>query len=318
MSAAVSAVIVTCQSVRGIASCLDSLRAEGASLSGITVVDNASADGTKELIREKYPDVRLLENGDNLGFAAAANLGIAATKGDFVLILSPDVSFGPGFVAALAAALQKDPQAGAAAPKLVRPEGRLIDSAGLVMKKTRKALDRGRDETDGGAYDAACRVFGPCGAASLMRRSMLEDVRIGSDGEYFDESFFAYKEDADLAWRANLLGWKTVYVPQAVAVHSRGWKVTSRMDIPPGIRRHSHKNRYLTIIKNDDASNLLMHLPWWLMYELKLFVYSLFFEPFLFLAFRDIIRLLPRVLEKRKVTMARRKITAKEARRLFS
>ena len=159
MSTMVSAVVVTWQSADVIESCLDSLIAEGPAVSEITVVDNASADGTSGLIKEGYPAVRLIENSSNRGFAAAANQGITASGGGFVLLVNPDISFKPGFVDALVTALQKSPGSGAAAPKLIRPGGGLIDSAGLVMKKNRKAIDRGRDEADGGGYDAACRVF---------------------------------------------------------------------------------------------------------------------------------------------------------------
>jgi GT2 family glycosyltransferase len=144
---------------------------------------------------------------------------------------------------------------------------------------------------------------------------MLEDVKEGE--EYFDESFFAYKEDVDLAWRADLLGWKALYAPAAVAEHGRGWKTGSRGSVPRYIRRHSHKNRYLTMMKNDDPVNMLMHLPDILLYEAKLFIYSLIFEPFLFLAYGDIIRLWGPAMAKRRAVMARRRLSPREMRCLI-
>jgi GT2 family glycosyltransferase len=311
----ISAVTITWNSREVISGCLESLLAEGTDIAEIIVVDNASTDGTRELIREQYPTVRLIENEENLGFAGGANQGIRASSGEFVLLVNPDVSFEAGFVASLVDAISKDGRAGAAAPKLIRPGGGVIDSAGLLMRKDRKAVDRGRDEQDTGQYDTPCRVFGACGAAALLRRSMLEDVAVG--GEYFDETFFAYKEDVDLAWRANLLGWKAVYVPGASAVHGRGWKQSSRDKIPRYIRRHSHKNRYLAILKNDDLVNLVAHLPHVLFYELKLFVYSLLFEPFLLLAYWDAILLFGAALKKREAVMARRRLSPREMRGLF-
>lgn len=311
----VSAVTVTWNSAAEIPGLLESLAAEGDAVSEVVVVDNGSTDGTEELVRAKCPSAKLIRNGDNRGFAAAANQGLRAATGGYVLLLNPDVSFKPGFVKALRAVLESDSTAGAVAPKLVRPDGGLIDSAGLVMHKNRKALDRGREERDNGQYDTKCRVFGPCGAAALLRRAMLDDVTV--NGEVFDETFFSYKEDIDLAWRMNLMGWKTLYAPDAVAEHNRGWKETGRSSVPRFIRRHSHKNRYLTMIKDDDPGSVLMHLPWLLWYELKLMTYALLFEPFLFLAYADVARLLPDVLAKRRDIMARRRVTPAEMRKLF-
>jgi len=315
MAGRVWAVTISWNSADVLADCLDSLMAEGDAVAGVTVVDNASTDGSAGLVRERYPTVRLIENKDNLGFAAAANQGIRASEGDYVLLVNPDISFKPGFVNALVAAVERDKKNGAAAPKLMRPAGSTIDSAGLVMRKDRKSVDRGRDKPDTGAYDTPCRVFGACGAAAMYRREMLEDAKTGD--EYFDESFFAYKEDVDLAWRANLLGWKAVYEPMAVATHRRGWQESGRKAIPRFIRRHSHKNRYLTIIKNDDPVNFMLHLPSILYYESKLFVYSLVFEPFLFLAIVDAARLLPEAVGKRRRIMASRRTGRPEMRKLF-
>jgi len=310
----VSAVIVTWNSAADINACLGCCLSDN-TVSEITVVDNASTDRTLAVIEASYPSVQLIKNNANLGFAAAANRGIKESAGDFILLINPDIRFGAGFVAALLNALESDPRAGAAAPKLLRPGGKILDSTGLVMQKNRKAIDRGSGEDDIGRYNREIEIFGACGAAGLFRRAMLEDVKTGD--EYFDESFFSYKEDVDLAWRANLLGWRAVYVPSAAAVHERGWKTAGRKDIPRTVRRHSHKNRYLTIIKNDDPVNLVLHMPWVLAYEAKLFIYSMFIEPFLFLSFWDIIKLLPEAVKKRGAVMARRKTTPREIRRII-
>ncbi len=319
----IPAVIVVWNSAKEIGRCLDSLSSDAA-VSEIIVVDNASSDATREIVKG-YPKAKLLENPQNMGFAAAANMGIAEASGEFVFLVNPDVSFeGDTFLSSLAAALEADPKAGAAAPKLLRPDGVTVDSAGLLMQRNRKAIDRGRGLPDGAEFSRPCRVFGACGAAALYRRSMLEDIKIS--GEYFDASFFAYKEDVDLAWRANLMGWKTLYVPEAVAFHSRGWKSGSsrsrstggRRGIQRSIRRHSYKNWYLCILKNDDIINFLRDLPRIAFYDMKLDLYALFFEPFLFLAFRDIIKLLPQTLRKRREIMLRRKVSPQGIRRLFA
>lgn len=310
----VSAVTVTWNSRDAVGGCLESL-IDDYGVGEIILVDNASTDGTPGLVRSAFPSVKIIENSENLGFAQAANAGIAASSGEYALLINPDITFKPGFVTPLAAALDSNPDAGSAAPMLLRPDGRTIDSAGLVMKKNRKAYDRGRDIPLGEGDWPPCRVFGASGAAALLRRSMLEDVKIF--GEYFDESFHSYKEDVDLAWRANLFGWKSLFVPEAAAFHERGWKVSGRKSVPRSIRINSHRNRYLTIIKNEDPVNLLFHLPWVLPYEIGLILYSAIFEPFLFLAFRDIIRLVPETLRKRKDIMRRRKLAPSGVRCLF-
>ncbi|MHB8173363.1 MAG: glycosyltransferase family 2 protein [Nitrospirota bacterium] len=320
MAGKISAVVVAWNSAGEIGGVLGSLSSDAA-FPEIIVVDNASSDGTKEIVRG-YPGARLLENAENLGFAAAANQGIAEAAGEFVFLVNPDVSFeDKSFLTRLATALESDPAIGAAAPKLLRPDGRTIDSAGLVMQKNRKAIDRGRDLPDCADFSRTCRVFGACGAAALYRRSMLEDIKIP---EYLDSSFFAYKEDVDLAWRANLMGWKAVYVPEAQAFHSRGWKSgggrstgSHRRAIPREVRRHSHKNRYLCILKNDDPLNFIKDLPHIIFYELKIHLFSLLFEPFIFMAFWDIIRLLPETLKKRREIMSRRKVSPSGIRGLF-
>ena len=310
----VSAVTITWNSRDAVGGCLESLINDG-NVAEIVLVDNASTDGTPDFVSRTFPSVKIIKNSENRGFAQAANAGIAASSGEYVLLVNPDINFKPGFVAVLAAALESNPDAGSAAPLLLRPDGRIIDSAGLVMKKNRKAYDRGRDLPFADGAWTPCRVFGASGAAALLRRSMLEDVKIF--GECFDESFHSYKEDVDLAWRANLFGWKSLFVPEAKALHERGWKVSGRKSVPRAIRINSHRNRYLTVIKNDDPVNFLFHLPWVLSYEIGLVVYSAIFEPFLFLAFRDIINLVPETLMKRKEIMRRRKIAPSGVRCLL-
>jgi len=314
MGTGISAVTVTWNSAGVLMGLLESLKTDAGAFSEIVIVDNASTDGTTDIVRSELAGARLIENASNAGFAAAANQGIRASSGEYVLLVNPDVSFGPGFAETLSSALESDPKAGSAAPKLVRPDG-MLDSAGLAMLKYRKAVDRGRDRPDTGQYDAPCRVFGASGAAALYSRKALNEARV--IGEYFDESFFSYKEDVDLAWRLNLLGWKCVYEPRAVGRHARGWKASARKDVPKEIRRHSFKNHYLTILKNDDSVNLLLHLPWVLAYDTALFLYALFREPYLLGAVRDVIRLMPGIAEKREAIMASRKSTPAEMRRLF-
>ncbi len=124
----------------------------------------------------------------------------------------------------------------------------IIDSTGIYFTRNMRHLDRGAEETDRGQYDRPQYVFGASGAAVLFRRDFIQDVSV--EGEFFDEDFFAFREDADLAWRAQVMGWKCLYTPTAVAWHVRRVTPERRKDLPLVINWHSVKNRFLMRGKN--------------------------------------------------------------------
>jgi GT2 family glycosyltransferase len=124
----------------------------------------------------------------------------------------------------------------------------VIDSTGIYFVRNLRHFDRGSEELDQGQYDQCAYVFGATGAAALYRRKMIEDVSINQ--EFFDEDFFAFREDADLSWRAQLMGWKCLYVPAAVAWHVRRVTATRWDQLPLVINWHSAKNRFLMRAKN--------------------------------------------------------------------
>ncbi len=178
MSAArapVAVVIVTWNSTRYLSDCLDSLRGLVRPPAEIVVVDNGSTDGSPDLVRDRYPEVDLLECGSNLGFCRANNLGIARTSPPFVLVLNPDTRLSPRFLEELLPAFDA-PDVGMAAGKLLRFDGRTLDSAGQILGRSRQPKDRGYGTLDRGRYDQDTVVFGACGAAALYRRAMLAAV----------------------------------------------------------------------------------------------------------------------------------------------
>jgi GT2 family glycosyltransferase len=144
---------------------------------------------------------------------------------------------------------------------------------------------------------------------------MLEDVSI--DGEYFDEAFFAYREEVDLAWRAQWRGWGCRYVPSAVAYHARTYSPETRHQQPAWLRQLQYRNRYLMLIKNASLRNLLWHAPYVLTTELAAFAYVLLVERELLPCYREVVELLPAMLRKRKKIMARRRVSDREMRRWF-
>ena len=194
--------------------CLSSLAAQSYSGFEVVVVDNGSKDGSCEYIEANYPWVRLVKNDENLGFAGGTNAGIRAAKGDYILTLNNDTRADNRFIEELIRPMA-DPRVGVCAAKMLFADGR-INSAGICVSRSGAAWDRGMFEPDRGQYDLVEEVFGACAGAALYRKKMLDDIGL------FDEDFFLYLEDVDLAMRARLAGWKCIYVPRAKVVHHHG------------------------------------------------------------------------------------------------
>ena len=239
--------IVTFNSAVDIVVCLESLRLQTFQDFEIHILDNASSDDTLKKI-EPF-DVRyVMRSPMNTGFCKAHNELARRFPSEYVLFLNPDTALGPSFIQELVRALDEQPNAASASGKLLRMDGKTIDSTGIIMLREQRHLDRAADELDSGQLEKAEEIFGPSGAAAMYRRTALEAVAIG--GQYFDEDFFAYREDADLAWRCRLLGWRSIYVPKAVAKHRRLVTPERRAKLPKIVNYHSVKNRFLLRINN--------------------------------------------------------------------
>jgi GT2 family glycosyltransferase len=251
----VSVTIVTYNSGRFIKRCLESVLAQKYPAKEIIVIDNASNDGTVDILEQFEDRCQIVYNDENIGFAAAQNQAIALGSGDWVLTLNPDVLLLPNFIQALVDAGQLDKKIGTVCGKLLAilatfdlPDKPLVDSTGIYFTPMLRHLDRGSQEVDNGHYLHHEYVFGATAAAALYRRSMIEDVAI--QGEFFDEEFFVYREDADVAWRAQLLGWRCMYTPHARGYHVRNVLPGNRRALPSVINMHSVKNRFLMRLKN--------------------------------------------------------------------
>jgi GT2 family glycosyltransferase len=297
--------LVTWNSAPDLARCLDGIRGQQHHPIELLVGDNASTDGTRALLEERTAAAERRYFPTNLGFSAAHNALIRESRGAYYVTLNPDVVLDPGFVGALAAALDTAPRAGSATGKLRRaePPG-VLDSTGIVMHRSQRHLDRGAGEIDRGQYDAPGPVFGVSGGAGCYRRAMLDAVAI--DGEAFDEDFFAYREDADLAWRAQLLGWDAIYVPQATATHVRRVTPERRGALPAAINRYGVRNRFLLRLKNQTAAQAVRFALPGLARDAQVIGYVLAREWASIPGLVDVVRLLPRTLAKRRAIMARR------------
>jgi len=259
VTARVLASIVTYNSAPYLESCILSLKQQTYPDLRVCLWDNASPDRTLEILAGHADFFHATHfSNSNIGFCSPHNRIISSQPSDYVLVLNPDVALEPRYVEILVRALEQDAGAGSATGKLWRGAAvpslagdRVIDTTGIYFTPNQRHLDRGSGEKDTGQYERREYVFGASGAAALYRRRMLEEIKLGA--EYFDEAFFAYREDADLAWRAQWLGWRCLYVPEARGFHIRRVLPERRASLPREINMHSFKNRFLLRVKNMDA-----------------------------------------------------------------
>lgn len=212
----VSIIIPTYNGQALLAVCLPSLRGQSypADSFEVIVVDDASGDGTVEWLAAEFPWVQVVRLAQNSGFIAACNAGVAAARGEVLVLLNNDTEAEPGWLAALVAALMDHPQAGSAASKMLLFDRRdTLHTAGDTMGKNGIPRNRGVWEQDTGQYDQQRWVFGPCGGAAAYRREAWQQA--GG----FDPALWMYLEDVDLAWRLQRLGWRAIYAPEARIYH---------------------------------------------------------------------------------------------------
>jgi GT2 family glycosyltransferase len=319
----VSVLITTYNSAGVLEACLKSIFEQDYPNVEVIVVDNASSDGTRELLERIGHGLRVFYNEINTGFAAAQNQAMAEARGDWLLSLNPDVILSRDFIPKLVAAGETDPRAGSVCGKLLRwrpgeasERTQIIDSTGIYFLRNLRHLDRGADELDRGQYEQLEYVIGATGAAALYRRKMVEDVSV--DGEFFDEDFFAYREDADVAWRAQLLGWRCLYTPQAVAWHVRRVTPERFKDLPDLINRHSIKNRFLMRAKNLSWPMYLRLFGPITLRDILIFGDCLLFRPQLLSGLKVLWTQRDAIRKKREWIQSRRRIADAEMVKWFS
>lgn len=233
--------------------CLLSLVGEPAR---VVVVDNGSTDGSRQLVQEKFPAVRLIPLDKNYGFCTAVNRGIEESgkyKTTYVISLNNDTTVQPGFVRALERALDGDKRAFSGSARMVnmhRPE--LIDDAGDYYCALGWAFAAGKDRP-AADYERPREIFSACGGACIYRRSALEKIGL------LDENHFAYLEDVDLGYRAKICGYRNLYVPDAVVYHAGSGVSGSRHNAFKV--KLSAKNSVYLICKNMPPLQILLNLP---------------------------------------------------------
>ncbi len=310
----VAITLVTYNSGRFIKRCLESVLAQKYGAKEVIVIDNASTDGTRDILDQFSDRCQIVFNDTNVGFAEAQNQAIRLSHSEWVLTLNPDVLLLPNFIQSLVDAGNRDPRIGTVCGKLLSMQASfalhdtpLVDSTGIYFTPTMRHLDRGSQEVDNGHFTTFEYVFGATAAAALYRREMIDDISY--EGEFFDHDFFVYREDADVAWRAQLLGWKCLYTPYARGYHVRSVLPGNRGALPAVINMHSVKNRFLMRVKNMTGD---LYRRNWLPITLRdLTVVSacLLHEWGSLKAFWLVTRNWRRLLEKRRWIMDRRKVS---------
>jgi len=309
--------LVTHNSERYIRRCLQAVLLQERVQVEVIVVDNASVDDTRAILREFGRRIRVIRNPGNRGFAEGQNQAIRSSSTPWVLTLNPDVLMPPDFIRNLLDAGESDSRAGTVCGKLLSigagfepfAESR-IDSTGIFFTPAMRHFDRGWREPDAGSSEGMEYVFGATAAAALFRRTMIEDISI--DGNFFDPDFFVYREDADVAWRAQLLGWRCLYTPLAVAHHVRTVTSVNRRAVPALLNMHSVKNRFLMRIKNVTAGVCLRCFFPMIARDLIVVGGTLLYEPTSLPAFGEVLLCLPRALRQRREIMRRRRATDEE------
>lgn len=197
-----------------LADCLNALRQQTVSEFEVLLVDNGSDDGSQAYVQEQFHEVTLIELGTNRGFTGACLAGYARAKGDIIILLNNDTAVEPDWLAEILAAFERHPQAGSVASRMMLFDERdHFHTAGDFVRINGIPGNRGVWEQDAGQYDQEMAVFGACGGSSAYRKTMLDEIG------FLDPTFFFSCEDVDLAWRAQLAGWKTIYAPKAKLYH---------------------------------------------------------------------------------------------------
>jgi len=260
----ISIVIVNWNGRKFLPECLESLLHQAYRRFSIILVDNGSTDGSVDFVAQNYPEVHTIALPRNVGFSVANNIAIKTVKTEYVALLNNDAVAHPLWLQSLIRALESCPEAGFAASKMLfydNPE--IIDRVGDVYTRAGTGLLRGRGML-ADSYNAREWVFGACAAAALYRTQMLHDI------ELFDEDFFLLYEDVDLSFRAQLKGYKCLYVPEAVVYHKGSGSII--YDSPTSVY-YSHRNLEWVYIKNIPAGLILKTIFPHIIYDMAAFFF---------------------------------------------
>ncbi len=312
MPCRVSVIIPNWNTLKFLGPCLTSLREQTFQDFETILVDSGSTDDSLPFVAGNFPEVRILALGENRGFSGAVNAGIRASEAEFVVLLNNDTEQDPAWLAELARTAENHPEAGSFASKLLDFHDRdTLDGAGDALRKSGLPYRLGHGERDKGQFDKQVPVFGACAAAALYRREMLDDIGL------FDEDFFAYCEDGDLSFRAQLAGYGCLYVPGAIVYHVGGASTGGKRS--PTATRLGTRNGLCLLVK-DLPTPLVpgMLLPIVAGQVTRLAVTTLSgVLPAHLAGLVEAMRLIPKMLRKRRDIQKRRRVPTTPIRMLL-
>jgi hypothetical protein len=248
----VSVIVVNYNGLNLLEDCFRSITHQSYINYEIILVDNGSKDNSISFMKEHYSNVQIVPLSSNIGFAAGTNAGIKEAKGEYLLTLNNDTCVFSDFIEKLIQPMMREHAVGMCASKMISPDKK-INSTGICISRSGAAWDRGGFEQDTGQYDHEEEVFGPCAGAALYRKTMLDEIGL------FDEDFFLFMEDVDLAFRARLAGWKCMYVPTARVVHIHGGTANKGSD---NAVYYGNRNLLWYVVKNFPLRTLITSSPW--------------------------------------------------------
>ncbi len=253
MAENIDIIVVNFNGEKFLENCLSSLMAQTCK-NRIILVDNASQDGSLESVESNYPNIEIIRNDTNLGFAKGVNLGIEHSNSRYIATLNNDTIADPFWLENLVNVMESDTSIGICASKMYFMDRKdILNSTGHAIYRGYCIWERGVFERDVGQYDNKTDICGACAAAALYRRELFQDIG------YFDEDYFMYNEDVDLSIRAMLRGWKIKFVPKSIVYHVHSGSTSMNSDSSV---YYNSRNLVWTIVKDIPTKPLLVDLPW--------------------------------------------------------
>jgi GT2 family glycosyltransferase len=290
------------------------------------IVDNNSTDNSIAIIKKRFPECKIIAQKQNLGFGKAHNLIIDEANSEYILILNQDVFLDKNYLETCVEFMINSPDVGSVSGKILKiywknkeltewEKSDKIDSCGLTIKKSHAASNYLSGSLSG-SYLKSKEVFGLSATAALYRKEALEDVAIDTaiKYEYFDEDFFMYQEDIDLAYRLRWNGWKTYCLAETLAYHFRT-RSDASVRQNNAINIWSYRNHLSLLIKNIDGDIFYRCFAWIIFYELAKFIYIFLFEHMTVRGLTQFIEIYKKMKGKHLQIMQKRKVSYKEIMR---
>ncbi len=334
--ARISIQLVSWNGIVHLPSCLRSIEAQTLKPKRLLIVDNGSVDETVRWLQANAPTAYVLRNNRNLGFCRGHNQAFRLANTPYVLCLNQDIVLDPQWLDRAVQIMDDHPEVGALGGMTVRSDydensltgikdSGIIDSTGLVVYRSRHAVDRDSGTARDTCHRPAGSVFGLNAACIVYRMAALESIRY--QDEYFDDDFFAYKDDIDTSWRLRRAGWECWYDPRLIAFHHRtirGEQSVSSLQIARQHRRRkqvnawfSYRNHLLLLIKNETRATFWRDAAWILWYEFRKAGYLLVTQPRALTAWRDILKLRTNMRRKAKTIRTTARCTPMQIRTWF-